>query len=58
MKKASLYKNPRKIGEISRHQWGVVVDRGGLSIAICSHSSVDKPMVVKKWKSEQSSSEK
>lgn len=29
MKKANLCKNPRKIGEISRHQWGVVVDRGG-----------------------------
>lgn len=30
MKKANLCKNPRKIGEISRHQWGVVVDRGEL----------------------------
>jgi hypothetical protein len=29
MKKVNLCKNPRKIGEISRHQWGVVVDRGG-----------------------------
>lgn len=35
-----------------------IVFRGGLSIAICSHSSVDKPMVIKKWKSEQSLSEK
>ena len=31
MKKENLCKNPRKIGEISRHQWGVVVDRGGVA---------------------------
>ena len=50
MKKENLCKNPRKIGEISRHQWGVVVDRGGQQSTQVAGQYKSPCLVVRQWK--------
>ena len=50
MKKGNLCKKPIVIGEISKHQWGIVVSGGGAASTEVSVQYKFPQLVVRKWK--------